>query len=91
MNEEGSFVFGQNDVGANVSKGEVRRAKGDLIFARAHFGLLISHLAHGNPDVQTKAIAHPVEQGAHNEFGLGVLAADARHVPRAMFGAEAIF
>ena len=31
--------------------------------------------------VQPEAVAHPMQQGADDEFGFGIFAADAAHVP----------
>ena len=79
VNEDGGFVFGQNDVGANRSTPHlyplpVRRGE-EIGWNR-------------NSNMQTKSESHSMQKRANNFFGRGILAADARHVPRASFLCE---
>ena len=42
----------------------------------------------GKADVQTKAIAQPMQRAAHDHFRCRVFAADARHVPASLLARE---
>jgi len=71
MNEDGGFVFGENDVRANETR--------LYIFGNRH------------SDMEPKAIAHPVQNGADSFLWRRVFAANTRHIPRTPFFCEPIF
>jgi hypothetical protein len=75
VDEDGGPVFGEDDVGADDAS-----AQG-----------VVDVFGDGDFDVQSETVAEAVEQGADDEFGVGVFAADAAHVPTAAGFGEAVF
>jgi hypothetical protein len=93
VNEDGGFVFGQNDVGTN---------KEGFGFWGWGFGNSTPHLyplpvrggeeigRNWDSDVQTESKSHFVQVLAHGHFRFRILAANPRHVPRTLFFGEPI-
>jgi len=80
VNEDGGFVFGQEDVGADEA-GEASYGGESKSRSRSK-----RSGRNRNSDVEAEAEAHSMQQGADAHFGAGVLAANAAHVPASPFG-----
>ena len=100
VDEDGGFVFGEDDVGADVADagfyhgGTENTECGTRGFGgrrtRTRTSTRTRRIVNGNADVEAEAVAHAVEEFADDEFGAGVLAANAAHVPGAALFAQAV-
>ena len=104
VNEDGGFVFGEEDVGGNGA----RTTNGRSPHLTTALSTSTARTPHPRPspqsgegvdrwrrdrnaDVETEAEAHSIQERADAHFGVGVLAANAAHVPGTAFWCEGVF
>src|SRR6266498_3935597 len=97
VNEDGGFVFRENDIRShkptpdpsqegNFSAGPIWHSHPSAFICGS-----IQSFANGDPRVQPKAVAEPMQQRAYADFWRRVFAADTAHVPTAPFFRELVF